>query len=209
MNPVLSFPEGAKPSGLSQLPLAFIVPGRLGVASRSTQVKDLTEVFNSLGMATLSVDGQEMKQVFTVFEKMRDSAAIDCRRILLVGFAEGADQIARAYHELYAIEPPWGIVLLSSTVGPMYLNNLACPYLLIHGERDAQFQTFPYERIRAATRHHQMRYGDLTTCYQVSDLNSELGSNQGTGRLDARVLEQVSFWLRKLQGEERAPKTAA
>jgi predicted esterase len=224
MEPILELPTeraGGELSPRSGIPLAFLVPAAwmrdadgnsVGPNGVCDALKELAAAIRKEGYATLRFSlphGQpfheeQVHAIFEYYEKAQTTPGIDASRTLLLGVCEGADLIARTYYDFLLPEPPAAAILLSPTVRPIHLNNLTCPYLVIHGADDPQFRFMSYQKVKDAVRHHQMRYGDSTTSYLLPSLGSELGSP----KMDERVLKQVTYWVRSLRKANRTEAAA-
>jgi hypothetical protein len=116
-----------------------------------------------------------------------------------IGMGEAADGFAQSYYDYYRVRPPHVAVLLSPTVTAYFLNQLTCPYLVIHGQDDPLFKEISHEVFDEAVFHHQMRYGDPTIDLIKSGLGRELGLERGR-EIDPRVAEEVLSWLDQVPG---------
>lgn len=74
-------------------------------------------------------------------------------RVGLVGKCAAADDFAKSYFDYFRVYPPGALVLVEPTASEFYLNQIACPYLIVSAER----------RFTAAVNHHRQRYTDMTT----------------------------------------------
>lgn len=116
--------------------------------------------------------------------------------ICLLGRGESADFFAKEYYSFLHLRPPHTIILLSPTVTAYHLNQLSCPYLIIHGECDPLLRTVPHSAFDRAIYHHQMRYGDPTTDF-VAPADDRYLTVQRADRkeLDPLVIRQIIEWL--------------
>ena len=122
---------------------------------------------------------------------------------ILIGLGEGADLIAKHYYDFYALKPPLAVILMSPSVQPLHLNNLTCPYLVLHGEHDPVFESVPYSRFEQGVLHHQYRYGDLTRLHWFPFLNRQMRNVNRTspeGReeetdLELQVISEIMGWI--------------
>ena len=94
------------------------------------------------------------------------------------------------------------MVLFSPTTQILFLNNITCPYLMLHGENDPIFKSEPHPHFEEAVHHHQMRYGDLTSYHVLPNLDQHLGN------FDPCVEEKVSHWLRGIEKHRHAHRAA-
>ncbi|MBC7692441.1 MAG: hypothetical protein H7222_11820 [Methylotenera sp.] len=165
-------------------------------------MEDLSQEFNARGFATFRFIPREktystkegLQDVLAQYEAALQFSEVDPGQVLLLGFADGADSIARNFYTYWQVQRPLACVLLSSTVHTLHLNSMTCPYLVIHGSQDPILQSsLPYLNIESAIHHHQSRYGDVTAnlCFP------ELGKELGEGQLAHDVIEHIVNWAEK------------
>lgn len=116
--------------------------------------------------------------------------------ICLLGRGESADLFVKDYYSFLSLRPPHTLILLSPTVTALHLNQLSCPYLIIHGECDPLLRTVPHSAFDRAVYHHQMRYGDPTTDFVAPTDDRYLTvQREGGKELDPLVIRQIVEWL--------------
>lgn len=115
---------------------------------------------------------------------------------ILVGFAEGADLIARHYYQFFGARQPDAIVLLSPRAASIHLNNITCPYLAVHGEGEWAQDAMLRQRISEAVSHHQYRYGDATEHKVALGLDRSLGGHLLDPILEDDLIEWIRLALR-------------
>lgn len=197
-------------------PLAFLVPSEgmedlngngQGYPVRDT-LRDLSNALIDRGIATFRyasrplLNAQESVEIFDRAIRHRFSKEAP---VALVGVAEGADLIAKEFYSFYRVRFPHAAVLISAAVTPLHLNNLTCPYLLLHGGGDPLFKWSPYSRFEEAVHHHQYRFGDRTSHVLIENLGRELGEPY----LDPRVTSRVADWLAPAIREGLRPQEPA
>jgi hypothetical protein len=116
----------------------------------------------------------------------------------MIGMADASDDLERSYYEYFKIWPPSALVLLSPSVSPFYLNEITCPYLILHGQRDPLFAVVSPTTFAKAVYHHQMRYGDPTKDHLERGLDRNL-SVSPEGQLDEAVGVEIINWLEQVQ----------
>ena len=133
--------------------------------------------------------GAAVEQVRTlVVDKVTNNT-----RLVLIGTSLSADALAKGFYRFYSVCKPMALILLSPRVLPIHLNNITCPYLVLHGDCEEWLLTHPYERIEQAVMHHQIRYGDLTTSYRVPGTARLMA---GVSEVEDRVTAKITHWLR-------------
>jgi predicted esterase len=166
-----------------------------------SQLRDLSRELRSVGFATFRFasrqDGHvlDLVEELELYDKALDHPEIDPERTILVGVTDGADRIAKHYYDYFRVQSPSAAVLLSPTVFAIHLNNLTCPYLLVHGSQDPMFSEGGYERVESAVHHHEMRYGDVTDARLIWGVGRELGNAE----LDPAVLREIRNWVGALR----------
>lgn len=200
-------------------PLAFFVPS--SQMPFETTLQPLAQALSAEGWATYTfplatLSTNEAERVAQIAEHLKTALGdnrIDSRRVSLIGIGDGADLIARHYYSLYPVQFPRAALLLSASVSALYLNNLTCPFLLIHGEKDAMLESLPYSQFKDAVHHHQYRYGDLTGLAWYEGLGHDL-VDPARGKLSDEVVRRSVKWLEHacvegLRPQEPEPKAAA
>lgn len=177
------FPETSKIQG--QRPLVVLMGEALHDMARALLLRDYTVFRSQL------LEGEEIDSILEIYRRAVENPDIDRNRVTLLGSREGADLIAKNYFRFYSVAPPSAIALLSTRAAVHDLNNIACPYLVLHGALDPFFQTTPYKRFEDAIFHHQMRYGDGSANLLLPRVGRDLGGRQ----LDLRVIEAVLQWI--------------
>lgn len=211
------------PLGHSTCPLVFMIPaaamrdldGNGPSYPTKDSLRDLSAELNRAGFATFryaSSDGASalpLGGVAALLARAIESPRLYRAHLVLLGIAEGADLIAREYYQLYKVRFPHAAVLLSPSVFAFHLNNLTCPYLVLHGRDDSFYEPAAYGRVIGAVHHHQMRFGDRTAHHLYRHLGKTLGGN----RLSREVLSGIVNWLNDasyegLRPQEPPPKAA-
>jgi pimeloyl-ACP methyl ester carboxylesterase len=185
---------------------AYPIKDTLLSLSRALTVRGLATYRCILGPLPLDV-----KKLLSYYRASLSQPWVDQERVALLGIAFGADVIAKHYYDFYAVCRPQAAALLSPSVQPIFLNNITCPYLVLHGQRDPLFRIMPYEKIKEAVFHHQMRYGDSTVNLRYIGLGRELGRQN---MISTEVIKQTVTWLETailegLRPQEPAARAAA
>lgn len=212
---------GNQPDALSR-PLAFLIPpaqakdhdGNAPGQRVRRPLRALSRCLNEIGFSTfryvLQSAGEESElsagDHLEIFEKAIQLPEISKLDLVLVGFRDGADLIAKHYYDFFSRQSPGAAILLSPTASNLYLNNLTCPYLMLHGTGDSLFHTTPYSRFLDAIHHHQQRYGDGSVARLVPQMDKELGDQT----LSPLVLEEIGRWIKsELKAGMRRPQERA
>ena len=212
----LDLPSGDRFNGLR--PLVFMVPSSrmIDLQGNGPQIgiRDsyllLSRSLVQAGYATYRFAWSEpgkisRREALLHYRAARLESGVDLRKIFLLGMEDGADLLAREYYEFYAVAPPMGHVLLSPRVHPIDLNNLTCPYLVLHGQDDPQFQVIPYRQLEGAIHHHRARYGDLTANHWFPHLKQNLGRVY----LAEEVVGEIQRWLKQVIKDPSRPQEPA
>jgi hypothetical protein len=158
-------------------------------------LRDLSKEFTESGRITfrfIPERGVDTSSLVDVYQFATDRFSSKFDQLVMIGFGDGADQFVKNYYEFYRVYRPTAAVLMGTTAKVIELNNLTCPYLLIHGMEDSIFSSYPQELFGEAVHHHQMRYGDATTHLVVPRLSKELGENA----LDPEVIHEIIYWCK-------------
>ncbi len=209
------------PGGREGAPLAFLMPpaGAKDLNGNATALRirnflrDLSRVFTELGFATFRFALKEPGLELSLAEKLEAYArsarhpGVSPHDTVLVGMREEADLIARAYYDFFGVRSPGAAILLAPSAKVIHLNNLTCPYLLLHGTGDPTFHSMPYHRFLDAIHHHQIRYGDQTASRLIPGTDQEMGDES----LSPLVLEEIRDWVPTLlrEGTRRPQERSA
>jgi len=177
----------------------FLVPSSAGGERVQSVLTDLTHSLTEKGLTVFRFlmtgsEGFSLEKVISHYKTCVTHPRVMGSRIAWVGLNEGADLLAKNFYDLYPVRVPTAVALLSSTVQPIFLNNLPVPYLALHGGLDPLFHYLPHQRIEEAVHHHQMRYGDSTTQYLFRGFGKDL-SKGDLRYLAPEVKTQLIEWL--------------
>jgi hypothetical protein len=181
-------------------PLAFLVPSGRMIHPAKT-VTSLAGALGEQGIALFAFQPPSHalsgRQVSELFRESILAPRINPHFVSLIGFEDGADQIARDYYDFYRIRFPRAAVLVRPSVSALHLNNLTCPYLVLHARGEGS------TRIEEAVAHHLSRYGDLTRSHELRD-----------GEDIEAIQSEIADWLpgamkEGLRPQERAARPAA
>jgi pimeloyl-ACP methyl ester carboxylesterase len=133
-------------------------------------------------------------QVGGEFAQALKNPEVDRDHVVLLGMRIGADELARNFYTYYEVQFPRAIVLLEPSVQTVDLNNITCPYLVIHGTPQG-FARGSGASLHAnqdgAVHHHQMRYGDATASYDIP-FQAAAPESRSIAR---EVVSEVVGWL--------------
>ncbi len=187
-------------------PLVLLIPGgELSEIERGSW-KSLSHALAKAGFATYrfkrSEEKLELQEVIDHYRTSLEQSGVNRDRVTLLGFRDSADLIEREYYYFYPVNPMIAAVLLAPTVGNFHLNNLTCPFLVLHGEADPIFNSRPPEVFESAVYRHLMRYGDLSACYRFPSLGKTLGEPEFADE----VIFQIVEWLKPAVREGHRPQ---
>jgi hypothetical protein len=199
------------------VPLAFLVPpvgakdidGNAPNFRVKNTMREISQALNDIGVATfrfvLEVPsvGLTLAELLEAYEKSVEANHVLHQHTIFVGMREGADLFARHYYDFFRTRSPGAAILLATGAKVIHLNNLTCPYLVVHGVGDPTFLSVPQQRFQDAVHHHQMRYGDRTQAYLIPNTDREMGDLT----VSPLLLDEIQDWVRAvLRDGSRRPQ---
>jgi len=195
-----SYPEDVRVHD-SRSPIVFLIPefylhdiSRDGAGFlRATNFAELSTELNRCGLITFEFDASQSlhpQEIAELYRQGLENDAVDPDRAVLLALGQSADLLARSYYDFFTVHPPRGLILISPRVGPLELNNVTCPYLMLHSQLDSKRTGHDVNAMKEATQRHQMRYGDPTTYLVLPQI-----SGQGSEVLAQDALREVCGWL--------------
>lgn len=184
-------------------PILVLIPG-------SRQTPDASHLAQRLGASFhVGPDCTDEAAVHSWFRELAVRLSAHSGPWVLVGYSQGADLLARHYYQFFGVRSPDAIVLLSPHASTIHLNNITCPYFIVHSEGEWAENEALRQKHESAILHHQYRYGDPTELVTLP-----VSPDLGGARLDRRVEEQVTGWLHRSlrvgrRPQERMPQKAA
>jgi len=188
------FPE-LEAGSMDRCPLVILLPSVSGEHQRAG-LHDLAIALQSSGRATITFrktrgHSWNIEDFLKVYTMALGDPRVRRDEVVLIGFAESADWIAKYYYQFYFVHWPRAAILISSHANAFHLNNLTCPYLLLHGVWDPVLQIHLKKEFDTAIWHHQMRYSDPSKHVVFPELGRALGQKE----LAPEVIEEITDWL--------------
>lgn len=150
----------------------------------------------------------EAEDALAAYQAAVRQPGIDPTRVLIVAQSIGTTHLADRYAEFAAIQPPLGVVLLSSLLGPDRITAIAAPVHVIVSDSEAALEAISIEAV--ATHRQTWPYGATYfvadhsehTLFDVTDGPIDWSNPDWVHRYHRGAMQSLIDWLRQVAGED-------
>lgn len=151
----------------------------------------------------------EAADALAAYQAAVTQADINPDRIFIVAQSIGTMHLAVHFAEFVAIQPPHGVVLLSSLLGPGQIGAVAAPVHVVVSDSEEELSTISVDAVAAHRRAwpfgatYFVAEGSEHTLFDITDGPIDWSDPLWTQRYHRRAMQSMLEWLRQAAQKDR------